>query len=128
MKALSIKQPFAELILLGKKKIELRVWNTSFRGEFYIQASFVPYPGCENYMGVDVTKVPKGAIVGTARLVDVKEYLTKEEFMKDADKHCAAKYPFKRKLYGFVLENVKRVKPIPCRGMLNFFEPKINEV
>lgn len=30
MKNLSIKQPFAELILRGKKKIELRKWNTKF--------------------------------------------------------------------------------------------------
>jgi len=39
MKALSLKQPYAELILQGKKKIELRTWNTKFRGEFYIHAS-----------------------------------------------------------------------------------------
>lgn len=39
MKTLSLKQPFAELILSGKKKIELRKWNTSFRGEFLIHAS-----------------------------------------------------------------------------------------
>ncbi|MEK6923012.1 MAG: ASCH domain-containing protein, partial [Nanoarchaeota archaeon] len=39
MKALSLKQPFAELILQGKKKIELRKWNTHFMGEFLIHAS-----------------------------------------------------------------------------------------
>ena len=42
MKALSIKQPYAELILQGKKKIELRKWNTNFRGEFLIHASKIP--------------------------------------------------------------------------------------
>src|SRR3989344_3108725 len=41
MKALSLKQPFAELILQGKKVIELRKWNTRFRGEFLIHASKV---------------------------------------------------------------------------------------
>ncbi len=42
MKALSLKQPFAELILQGRKKIELRKWNTSFRGEFLIHSSKTP--------------------------------------------------------------------------------------
>ena len=39
MKALSLKQPFAELVVEGKKKIELRNWNTKFRGDFFIHAS-----------------------------------------------------------------------------------------
>ena len=39
MKALSIKQPFAELILQERKKIEIRKWNTDFRGEFLIHSS-----------------------------------------------------------------------------------------
>jgi ASCH domain len=30
--ALSIKQPWAELILLGRKTIEVRSWSTNFRG------------------------------------------------------------------------------------------------
>ena len=34
-----LKQPYAELIVSGKKTIELRTWNTKFRGEFLIQAS-----------------------------------------------------------------------------------------
>ena len=42
MKALSLKQPFAELIVSGKKNIELRKWNTKFRGEFLIHASKIP--------------------------------------------------------------------------------------
>jgi len=42
MKALSLKQPFAELILQGKKTIELRKWNTKFRGEFLIDTVNLP--------------------------------------------------------------------------------------
>ncbi len=42
MKVLSLKQPFAELILSGKKTIELRKWNTKFRGEFLIHSSKIP--------------------------------------------------------------------------------------
>ena len=39
MKCLSLKQPFADLLALGKKTIELRKWNTKFRGEFLFHAS-----------------------------------------------------------------------------------------
>jgi hypothetical protein len=39
MKCLSLKQPYAELLVSGKKTIELRNWNTSFRGKFLIHAS-----------------------------------------------------------------------------------------
>ena len=42
MKALSLKQPWVELVIQGKKTIELRKWNTSFRGEFYVHASKNP--------------------------------------------------------------------------------------
>jgi hypothetical protein len=31
MKCLSLKQPFAELLVSGKKTVELRKWNTKFR-------------------------------------------------------------------------------------------------
>ena len=39
MKCLSLKQPFAELLISGKKTVELRKWNTKFRGKFLIHAS-----------------------------------------------------------------------------------------
>ena len=42
MKTLSLKQPFAELVVSGKKTIELRKWNTKFRGKFLIHASKIP--------------------------------------------------------------------------------------
>ena len=38
MKCLSICQPFANLIIQNKKTIELRKWNTNFRGVFLIHA------------------------------------------------------------------------------------------
>ena len=32
MKALSIRQPWAELIMQGRKTLELRTWRTNYRG------------------------------------------------------------------------------------------------
>lgn len=41
MKALSIKQPWASLIVHGIKDIENRSWRTKFRGRIYIHASAI---------------------------------------------------------------------------------------
>jgi activating signal cointegrator 1 len=38
-KVLTVKQPFAQLIVLGLKKYETRPWGTKYRGELYIHAS-----------------------------------------------------------------------------------------
>jgi hypothetical protein len=35
-KCLSLKQPYSELIVSGRKTIELRKWNTKYRGRFLI--------------------------------------------------------------------------------------------
>jgi len=120
MKALSVSQPYAELILQGKKTIETRTWNTKFRGEFKIHASAAPNEKAMLEFGFK--DLPLGAIVGEATLVSTKEYKDRAEWDADADKHCAKDLWDGRKRYGFLLKNVKRVQPKPCKGMLNFFE------
>ncbi len=117
MKALSLKQPFAELILQGRKKIELRKWNTKFRGEFLIHSSKVPDKKAMKEFGF--SDLPCGYILGKAKLVDVKKYGSEEEHQKDRNLHLASKAWGK---YGFVLEEVKRLKPVLAKGKLNFWE------
>jgi hypothetical protein len=117
MKALSLKQPWAELILQGKKKIELRKWNTKFRGEFLIHASRNPDEKAMKKFGFD--NLVNGAIIGKANLVDAKKYNTQKELNKDKNKHMA---DIKWGKYGFVLGNIKRIKPIPAKGRLNFWD------
>ena len=117
MKALSLKQPFAELILQGRKKIELRKWNTKFRGEFLIHASKNTDKKAMEKFGFG--KLPLGCIVGRATLVEVKKYNNEKEIRKDKNLHLASS---SWGSYGFILENVKRVKEIPCRGKLSFWK------
>ena len=120
MKALSIRQPWAELILQGKKTIEVRKWNTKFRGKFYIHAS--KNFDKEKLEQHNLKDLITGAIVGQAELVDVKKYISEEDFLKDSDKHLAKEFKFGK--YGFILKDVKRIKQIPYKGQLNFFEVK----
>ena len=117
MKALSLKQPFAELILEGRKKIELRNWNTKFRGEFFIHTS--KNSDKESMKRFGFTNLPSGFIVGKANLIGVKTYGDEEEHAKDKDLHLASSSWGN---YGFILKNPKRIDPIPFKGQLNFFE------
>jgi hypothetical protein len=123
--ALSLKQPWAELILQGKKTIETRRWNTGFRGDFFIHASkTIDKEACEEF-GIDSSSLITGAIVGKATIVDVKEYYSEEQFMKDNPKHQAGFYGFGRPIFGFILEDIERVEPISQKGSLKFFEVNV---
>ncbi|MAG27179.1 ACP synthase [Candidatus Pacearchaeota archaeon] len=117
MKALSLKQPYAELVVSGRKKVELRKWNTKFRGEFLIHASKIPDKNAMKAFGFD--KLPLGCIVGKAEITRVKKYQDVDEFNKDKELHLASQ---EWGNYGFVLENVKRMKEVPCKGKLGFWE------
>ena len=39
MKALTIKEPWATLIIEGYKEYEFRSWQTKYRGKIYIHAT-----------------------------------------------------------------------------------------
>ena len=116
MKALSLKQPFAELIVSGKKTIELRNWNPKFRGEFLIHASKIPDKKAMKEFGFN--ELPLGKIIGKAKLIEVKKYDDEKEHKKDKNKHLANDSWGN---YGFVLENPQRIKPINAKGMLGFW-------
>ena len=118
MKALSLKQPYAELILQGRKTIELRTWNTQFRGIFLIHASQTPDQAAMQRFGF--TDLPRGCIVGKATLTDVKHYTTPKAHAHDNHKHLAST---DWGSHGFLLRDVKRFKtPLPAKGKLNFWD------
>ena len=128
MKCLSVCQPFAELIVQGKKTIELRKWNTKFRGEFLIHAAKnILEEDCKR-MKISPKTVTTGAIIGKVNLVDVKKYESDKELNKDKKKHHSVSDNTKNK-YGFILENPKKLRvPIEYMGKLNFFEFHPDEI
>ena len=128
MKALSMKQPVPELILEGKKTIELRNWNTKFRGEFYLHASNNYIQRLLDKFEFEKERLTKGAIVGKAELIDVIKFETLDQFNDMKEKHLAnATDWFKPgKTHGFILENPVRLeKPVKIKGRLNFFEVEL---
>ena len=127
MKCLSICQPFAELIIQDKKTIELRNWNTNYRGEFLVHAPIKIRK--EDCIKLKINeKLTTGAIIGKAEIYDVKKYQSTKEIQNDKNKHFSSK-KFQEKMYGFILKNPKPLRiPIPWKGQLGFFDvdlPKI---
>jgi hypothetical protein len=124
MKCLSVSQPFADLIVSGKKTIELRKWNTNFRGEFLVHSPLKIRTN--DYKRLKISKkLVTGAIIGKVEIIDVKKYNSKSEIKADYKKHLASTDFFNRK-YGFVLKNPKSFRiPIPYKGKLGFFDVKL---
>lgn len=118
MKALSIRQPWAWLILNAGKDIENRDWPTPFRGRFLIHAgkgmTREEYEnGAETYWAIAHKLMPhfrtleRGGIVGTAVLTACVRKSPSPWFFGD---------------YGFELRDAAPVPFRPYKGMLGFFE------
>ena len=98
MRALSVKQPWAELIARGTKKVEFRTWKVDFRGELLIVASKGRQNETCEENGIDPDAVPYGKAVCVVDLVDVVE-----------SGEAPGEYDWK-------LENPRRVEPVEIRG------------
>jgi len=121
MKVLTIKNPWASLIIEGYKEYEFRTWKTLYRGKILIHAGL----STEN---IDVSKynlnMIKGAIIGEAELVDcilVDEKLDQELRNKDniiyKNNHIG--------IYAWKLKNIKKYKkPIYIKGKLGLWNYK----
>ncbi len=137
MKTLSLIQPFGDLIVSGQKRIEIRSWRTSFRGEFLVHASktgsnkrllacgpdyFSKYfPGTK----IDWKNLDFGNIIGKAILTDVQTYENVDALEKDSNLHFAPLAYDDFPVYGFTLKCATRfTTPIPARGARNFWEYK----
>ncbi len=121
MKTLSIRQPWAELILQGRKTIELRTWQTHYRGPVLIHAGGnLEQDGCEAY-GIDPAALTRGALVGIVEIVDMVTF-DHDSFADLRDEHLdLGDWP--GDVLGWQLVNPQRLPtPIPMRGRLGLFE------
>ena len=124
MKCLSVSQPFAELIILGKKTIELRKWNTNYRGELLIHAPLKIRKEDAKRLKID-KKFVTGAIVGKVEIYDVKKYDSQKQIKSDQKFHFASRN-FHDRTYGFLLKNAKAFRvPISYKGQLGLFEAEL---
>lgn len=90
MKVLSLWNPWAYLMALGKKQVETRHWTTSYRGLVAIHAtrswtSYEYHYSCQFGLSARMVKATCGSILCVAELVDcvstvhARHYLSEEE-------------------------------------------------
>jgi hypothetical protein len=122
MLALSIRQPWASLILKAGKDIENRSWPTKVRGRILIHAA----KGCtraefddaiffaEGALGklitADLKTIERGGIIGSVEIVDCV---------------TASKSPWYMGQWGFVLRDPQPLPFTPWKGQLGFFDVPI---
>jgi hypothetical protein len=106
MKALSIKQPWANMIASGKKSIETRLWKTHHRGELLIVSSATP-------------KIyPAGCAIAVVTLIDCRMMIRSDEIAA-----CCLIYPG---AFSWVLDNVRKIRPVPIKGQLGIYTVDID--
>ncbi|MDP9528554.1 ASCH domain-containing protein [Pseudomonas protegens] len=122
MKALSIRQPWAWLIIHGGKDIENRSWHTKYRGRFLVHAAkgMTRAEYCEALDLVhdigsmelyhrfpSFETLERGGIIGSVELVDSVDH---------------SKSPWYMGQKGFLLRDPKPLPFMPLKGQLQFFD------
>lgn len=121
--ALSIPQPWIELILTGIKTIEVRTWSTEYRGELWLHAGKKADKDVLKRFNLSVEQLTFGAIIGKCFLFDCVEF-DNYTWRKWYKKHLVKDTLEKRK-YAWYTKDPKRIVPQPFRGRLGLM--RINE-
>src|SRR6185437_14406041 len=109
--ALSLKQPWATLLVRGLKTIEVRKWRPTRRGRILIHAARVPDERAQAWARVPPELLEEarqvGGIIGAGELVDYLLYRSEEAFAADEKKHLNDPSWFQKPvLYGFSFANL----------------------
>lgn len=118
LRAVSIKQPWVELILRGVKTIEVRSWPTSYRGELWLHAGLrsesvlTPCGG----PSVEVDGLPVGAIVGRCEIVDCVAF-DDHSWHAWKSRHLVPGALAGRR-FAWMLQKAERQPSVPFRGRL----------
>jgi len=115
MKALSVKQPWASLLVGGAKSIEVRTWSTSHRGPMVICASANP----NNVFWKDADAgtlrlMHSGCIIGIVDLLECRPMVKADEDAAWCDLVPGA--------YSWVTEPICYCEPDPIKGALHLYD------
>ena len=123
MKVLTIKQPWASLIMGGYKRFEFRSWRTNYRGELLIHAG----KSLNKEEALKLKKylpeeIPMGKILGKVNIVDcVKCDENFKNMCLEENKDVYAKSTFEE-TYAWQIDDVESFeKPIEINGKLGLW-------
>lgn len=131
--ALSVKQPWAALLLHGLKTIEVRKWPTAIRGPILLHAAKV---ASEDPVGWRLlpeefrpTADLRGGIIGELELVECRLYASPDAFQRDAALHGNLPDWFvPPRMFGFVMRNPRPRPFAPWLGNVRFFTVPLAEL
>lgn len=116
--AISVRQPWASLIVHGLKSVEVRTWPTAYKGQLLIHASKKLDEGA--MLRFPIEDPPRGCLIGTVELVEV-EKLTKHRWNELAAQHLNMG-PYTSGLYAWHLNKPRPVAlPVPYSGVRGLF-------
>ena len=122
MKVLTIREPWASLIINGYKKYEFRSWKTNYRGKILIHSGInIERDMLDRFKDYKIDYVP-GAIIGEAMIVDC--ILVDKEFNDELRKINPVVYGRSNhtETYAWKLDNVKKYdKVIYTKGKLGLW-------
>jgi hypothetical protein len=130
--ALSLKQPWAALVVHGLKTIEVRPWRTRRRGLILVHASRVADDRPEGWRALSSSALAaaqlRGGILGTVELTGCVAYRSQTAFAADQPRHLNHPDWFRAPvLYGFLLRQPRRVRFRPVAGWVKFFPVEVSE-
>ena len=125
MKVLTIKQPWASLIVNGYKDYEFRSWKTNYRGKILIHAGLSMDREASKILECYDLNYIKGAIIGEAEITDC--ILVSDSFKKELMDINPIVYS-RTDTYGWKLENIVMYdEPIYVKGKLGLWNYDISK-
>lgn len=118
MKAISIKQPWAHLILTGKKPLENRTWSTKERGRILIHASKKIDVEAMKLFGI-TDHLPTGCILGSVEIIDSIPSNHPDIVNNEWNQYHG---------WCWSLKNPEKLTPFKYKGQLRFFEVDMKKV
>ena len=106
-RVLTVRQPWAHLIIEGIKPVENRSWSTNHRGLMLIHVGRIRDNKLIEQYGLDPDLLDYGSIIGSVELVDI------------VDDHPSEFFTGPR---GWVLKKPQRIKPVPMQGRQSLWE------
>lgn len=117
---LSIKQPWAQLILEGTKDVEVRSWTTNYRGPIWIHTG----QKIDEYATKRFARTGlfTGGLVGHASLHGIRPF-SASSWKAWRKRHCDdADFDENLAKYGWILRAAKPIlPPIPAKGKTGLF-------
>jgi hypothetical protein len=125
--ALSLKQPWAALLVSGRKSIEIRRWRTVFRGPLLIHAARVDDDRPQAWDLVPPELRPlaerRRGIIGEGELYECRDYADRAAFAADVALHRNEADWFEEAgLYGFCFRGLRELPFVEVPGFVRLFE------